>query len=304
MVCKHCLSKPVIYFPINNTQLCKSCFFRYLESKVKKTISKYKLIEPKDHIVVAISGGKDSLTTLSFINKIANKQRTIKITAVLIDEGISNYRSKTIVDAKKFCKKNKITLKVYSFKKEFGFTLDQMIIKLKMKPCTICGVLRRYLLNTKSQLLNANKLATGHNLEDESQSVIMNQFRNNVEISARMGPITGVIINKKFIRRIKPLYLCTEKEIGLFAFLNGFISGYHECPYAEQSYRQDVKDMLNNFDEKYPGTKYSIIQSFLEILPLLKNKYKSNIRLKYCISCGEPTSKEECQACQLIKKLK
>jgi len=306
MTCKNCKIKPVITLPNTNIKLCKSCFIKYFEKKVAKTIRQFKLIENNDNIIVGVSGGKDSITTLYLLNKLPRKHQNIKVTALLIDEGIKGYRNKTIEDAKKFCKEFKIKLKIVSYKKEMKYSLDEIKTKLKINNlCSICGVFRRYLLNKYAKKLKATKLATGHNLDDEAQSVIMNQFKNNIEISARLGPITGIIKDPNFIPRIKPLYLLTEREVASYAFLKGFIGKFTECPNAKFSFRNDVRDMLNNFEEKYPGTKHSIISGFIELLPLLKEKYKKNASdLKACSICGEPSSKEICKACQEMNKIK
>ena len=298
MACKNCKTKPVIKLPNSNVQLCKNDFIKYFEKKAIKTIGKYKLIEKGDYVGVAVSGGKDS-TSLLYILNILAKKNNFKIIGIAIDEGIKGYRDFTLKDLKEFCKKNKINLKIYSFKDEFKSTLDKLV--KKERPCTICGILRRTLLNKKSKELKINKLATGHNLDDESQSVLMNYFRRNIKLSARLGPITGVVKDERFIKRIKPLYFLTEKETTTYAFLKGFIGEYITCPYEVDSYRASVRDMLNDFEEKYPGTKYNVISSFLEILPLLKNKKIAAI--KSCKECGEPSSQDICQACKLVKKI-
>ena len=302
MPCKNCSINPIIQLTNSNIKLCKSCFIRYFEKKAFKTIHQFNLIDKKDKIAVAISGGKDSLSVLNLLNKLAEKRMDIKLTAILIDEGIKGYRNETIKDAKKFCKKNNIKLNIYSFKEEFNYTLDEIKNKLKAKPCSVCGVFRRYLINKKARELKVNKIATGHNLDDEAQAVLMNQFKNNIQVSARLGPITGIKRNPKFIPRIKPFYLLTEKEVMTYAYLNRLTGKYLECPYESESFRCDVRDFLNDFEQKYPGTKHSIISSFLEILPLLKTKYESS-KIKICKSCSEPTSSEVCTACEIRKKL-
>lgn len=136
----------------------------------------------------------------------------------------------------------------------------------------------------------------------------MNYFRNNINISARLGPITGVLNNKNFIRRIKPLYFLTEKEVTTYSYIMGFMDNYMECPHNSQSYRGHIRDMINDFESKYPGTKHGIITSFLEILPLLKANVDYNKDLKSCSVCGEPSSKDVCQACNyaetIVNKMK
>ncbi len=302
-MCNRCKTKPVIKLPNSNISLCKSCFIKYFERKVRKTIRQYKLFKKGQHIGVALSGGKDSLTTLYILNKIAKPQKITKLTAIAIDEGIKGYRDETLKFAKKVCKELNIPLKTTSYKKEFKKTLDQILKKNDIKPCTVCGVFRRFLLNKHAQRLKFDVLATGHNLDDEAQSILMNQFRNNITASARLGPITGIKADKKFIRRIKPLYFLTEKEIMTYAYLKNLATPFNECPYAKESYRDQMRTLINNFDKKYPSSKHSIINSFIEILPLLKKNYKK-AEIKYCKSCGEPSSQKTCQTCNLIKEIK
>ena len=202
MPCKNCLEKPVIKLTNSNIQLCKQHFIRYFERKVLNLIKEYKLVERNDKVGVALSGGKDSLTVLNILNNLKKKIRIFDLEAIAIDEGIKDYRDKTLITAKKFCEDNKIKLHIFSYKKEFGDTLDNFLKKSKFKSCSVCGPFRRYLLNKKSKELGFNKLATGHNLDDEAQTIMMNYFRRNIETSARLGPITGIVKDKRFIRRI------------------------------------------------------------------------------------------------------
>ncbi|MBI2647524.1 TIGR00269 family protein [Candidatus Woesearchaeota archaeon] len=300
MIC--CTEKPIIVLS-GGEKLCKQHFIDYFESKVFKTIRQFDLIGKKENLGVALSGGKDSLTVLHVLNKLSQQNTKIKINAIAIDEGIANYRDKTLHNANRFCFKNKIDLHIYSYKEEFGLTLDEILKILNVKPCTICGIFRRYLLNKKSRGLKLTKLATGHNLDDECQSILMNQFKNNVEASARLGPKVGIIHNNKFVQRIKPLYLCTEKEVTTYAFVNGLLDNFTECPNVRYSFRAEVRDMLNDFEQKFPGTKYSIVNSFLQILPILKQQYKDAI-IMICTKCNEPSSNEICNACVYLEKLK
>ncbi|MBI2652342.1 TIGR00269 family protein [Candidatus Woesearchaeota archaeon] len=297
-----CNEKSVIALPAGE-KLCKNHFIDYFESKVFKTIRQFDLIGKDENLGVALSGGKDSLTVLHLLKKLSKQNQKIKINAIAIDEGISGYRDKTLEKAKEFCNENNIKLHIFSYKEEFGLTLDEMLKILNAKPCTICGIFRRYLLNKKSRELKLTKLATGHNLDDECQSILMNQFKNNIEASARLGPKVGLIQDGKFVQRIKPLYLCTEKEVTAYAFMNGLLDDFAECPNASQSFRAQVRDMLNDFENKFPGTKYSIVNSFLQILPLLKQKFKHEI-IKVCARCNEPSANELCNACVYLEKLR
>ena len=297
-----CDEKPVIELYAGE-KLCKNHFIDYFENKVFKTIRQFDLINKQENLGVALSGGKDSLTVLHILNKLSKQNPKIKINAIAIDEGIKGYRDKTLEKAKDFCDKNNIKLNIFSYEEEFGLTLDEMLKILDVKPCTICGIFRRYLLNKKSRELKLTKLATGHNLDDECQSILMNQLKNNIEASARLGPKVGIIHDDKFIQRIKPLYLCTEKEVTTYAFLSGLLDDFAECPNVSQSFRAQVRDMLNEMEQKFSGTKYSIVNSFLQILPLLKTQFKGHV-VKICSKCNEPSANDVCNACIYLEKLR
>ncbi|MCH8003776.1 MAG: TIGR00269 family protein [Nanoarchaeota archaeon] len=296
-----CNEKPIIELTAGE-KLCKQHFTEYFENKVFKTITKFDLIGKEENLGVAVSGGKDSLTLLNILNKLSKQNPKIKLTAIAINEGIEGYRDKSLITAQNFCDKLNIKLNIYSYEKEFGMPLDNMLKVLDVKPCTICGIFRRYLLNKKSKELGFTKLATGHNLDDECQSIMMNQFKNNIHSSARLGPKVGINENKNFVQRIKPLYLCTEKEVTTYAFVNNILDNFIECPNIGKSYRAQIRDMLNDFEAKFPGTKYSIVNSFLQILPDLKQRFK-DAEVNYCSNCNEPASKDKCNACKYVEKL-
>ncbi len=325
-----CSEKPIVSLEAGE-KLCRGHFIEYFENKVFKTIRQFELIGKEENLGVAVSGGKDSLSLLSILKKLSEQNPKIKLTAIAINEGIEGYRDKSLITAQKFCDKLGIKLNTYSYEEEFGMPLDQMLKILDVKPCTICGIFRRYLLNKKSKESGFTKLATGHNLDDECQSILMNQFKNNIQASARLGPMVGINNslnndtlerssvstpltinnnkinnlknkNKIFVQRIKPLYLCTEKEVTTYAFLNGILDVFNECPNVAKSYRAQVRDMLNDFEAKFPGTKYSIINSFLQTLPDLKAAFK-DAEVNFCKSCGEPAAKDKCNACKFAEML-
>jgi len=313
----------------SNPSLCKEHFTIYFENKVKKAIKDFKLLSKKDKLVVAASGGKDSTVLLYLLKKLGYNPE-----ALAIDEGIRGYRSETLKNLKSFCKQNNITLNIVSYKKEFGEELDTMLHGLKIIPCSLCGTLRRYLLNKYSR--KYNKIATGHNLDDESQSIVMNLLKNNLELNSRLGPKTGIDADrtagtdaniklqiqeisegKGFVQRVKPLYFCTEKEVMAYTLLKGIKVDFAECSHVPESFRAHIRDMLNDYELSHPGTKKSIIKNFLNILPKLKKYYSRNYSnsaknheeknsktLRPCKICGEPSDNETCRACLFLAMVK
>ena len=139
MSCKNCTEAPVFELSESKRTLCRSCFIRYFEKRVHKIIRTYQLLEKEDHVGVAVSGGKDSLTVLHLLSHIP----LIHVTAIAIDEGIAGYREKTLETLKQFCDERNITLHIKSYKETYGKDLDTIVPLLKTKPCSACGVMRR-----------------------------------------------------------------------------------------------------------------------------------------------------------------
>lgn len=303
---------PPVYRLQNGQTLNKNEFINYFEDKVFKTIRKYKLFEKGDKICVAVSGGKDSITVLYLTYKYLKRRGALdNLFALAIDEGIANYREHTLKFLKDFCKKLNVKLEIFSYKTKFGKTLDSSVSTLRdmgknVSPCNICGTFRRNALNTGARNLEATKLVTGHNLDDEAQSILLNIFKNNFKILTRLGPFNGVVGDDKFVPRVKPLYLCSEKEVRLYTILKGFDVGYDECPYSRESFRSHLQDMLNKLEDEHTGIKNSVVNFYLETQGALKESFLEEFgsTVTYCSICGEPSQKKVCNTCEMKKLVK
>jgi uncharacterized protein (TIGR00269 family) len=305
MECSKCGAKAV--HQTTGQAYCKDHFFDYFETKVFRTIKRYKLISKEDRVCVATSGGKDSLAVL-YMTMLYCKKYDIDFFALAIDEGIKNYRDHTLEDLQIFCDTYEIPMTVLSFKTRFGSALDDVqekaIKEYNKKPCTVCGILRRSLLNKGARELGATKLVTGHNLDDEAQSFFMNILKGSMAHNASLGPMTGLSKDSDFVPRVKPLYFISEQETRLFAFLKGFKVNFNECPNIGLSFRASVRDQLNILESKTPGIKHGLVNSFLQVLPELKEKYKNERdSFQYCERCGEPCSGTICNVCKLEEEL-
>lgn len=274
-----------------------------IEKKVNKTIKKNNLFTHKDKVVVAVSGGKDSTVCLYILKKLG-----YDVEGLTIDVNIGDYTRENLKNLQEFCDQNQIKLNIVSFRDEFGMSLCyiQSILKSKdynYSSCKTCGILKRYLLNKYARKLNFNAIATGHNLDDEAQSFIMNIFRNDFKLAIRQGSRTGIIDSDKFIKRVKPLYFVSESDIEKYSKLMGFKVNYGICPCSVGAYRRKYKKILNDFEKEHPHVKNNIIK-FQE---QLKNSVKPNNgkeKINCCENCDEPCSKELCKACQIILELK
>ncbi len=273
-----------------------------VEGRIRRNIKQNNLIKYGDRIAVAVSGGKDSVTCLYTIAKLRDILN-VEVIAISVDEGIKGYREESLKFARKAAKKLKVEHKIASFKKIFGYSLDEIlqVEEFRKKACTFCGVFRRRCINMLAKEVCADKVATGHNLDDEIQAIMMNYIKGNLERLRRLGPIT-LPKREGFVQRIKPLRLIPEKEVALYALLKGYEVYNGECPYIIYAFRHSVRQMINWLERKHPGIKFSILGTYDRLKPLFGKYIKIN-KLKPCKICGEPTAHEVCKVCSLLKKI-
>jgi len=287
-------------------KLCRKCFIKSIEKKVKRVIRQNKLLESKDKVCVALSGGKDSVSCLYILSKIIKKRKDMELFAIAIDEGLGEYREKTIAKAREICEMLNVDLKIFSFKKEFGKSLPEIIKEHpKINSCTICGVLRRYLINKKAREFQATKVAFGFNLNDEAESVFLNFIFGNLDRFLRLGAKVENKKIKKFVPRIKPIREILEEEV--FAYADALGLPYYRkkaCPYGKESVRKTIRKSIYELEDKYPGTTYQIVKFADLLINPLKEKFLKEGKIKYCKICGEPCSREICKACEILKTVK
>jgi len=233
---------------ISERRLCEQHFSDWLENKVKETIDEYNMIKPGERVLVAASGGKDSLTLLKIL-----KQCGYNVTALCIDEGIAGYREKTLADLQAFCAAHEIPLIIRTFKEEKGRTLDEMNSK---HPCTECGIYRREMMAAVAK--DFDVIATGHNMDDEAQAILMNVFKHH-----KLKPKPVLAGNDAYKRKVKPLYFIPEADVRRYAFIHNLISEFTECRNASSSHRRAIQKFLENRELEKPGAKEMLVRNYL-----------------------------------------
>jgi uncharacterized protein (TIGR00269 family) len=301
MKCDRCERDAVIFIRYNGEHLCKEHFIDFLEKRVKHEIRKQVNIKKGDRIAVAVSGGKDSSVALYLMKKIFSVRKDVEIIAITVDEGIEGYRDIALKYLSEFVKELGVEHHVYKIKDYIGYSIDEASkIDGELVPCTYCGVFRRKIINMAAKELRANYVATGLNLDDTAQSIVMNMVRGDVERLLRLGPHD--LIKEDLIPRIQPLRMIPEKEVLLYAILIN-IKFYHgECPYASRALRNDFRYCVDLWESRHPGSRHSIISFYDEIKRNLEKNYK-NTKLNKCKICGDPTTSEICKSCELKLRL-
>lgn len=305
MTCDHCSSEAITFIRYNGSHLCDRHFMSYVERRVKKELRAQVDLSRGMRIGVAVSGGKDSMVTLDLVHRILGKIRDVEIHCISVDEGIEGYRGPSLKIVQRYCQEHSIPYHEVSMKENIGIDMDFIAPHcVEHSPCTYCGVFRRKCLNAKARELGCGHLATGLNLDDTAQSLLMNFVRGDIERMARMGPHTK--IQPGLIPRIQPLRVIPEKESYLYAIVTGLDFHDDECPYADAALRNQYRWITDELESRSPGSKFSILSSYEKLAPLLRDNIPA-AELHSC-RCGEPTLGSKCRACalldELMKKLK
>jgi len=310
--CTFCRRRNAVYMrPYSGEKLCAKCFIESIEAKVRTTIAKYEMLQPNDKIMVGVSGGKDSLTLLHILAQTEKNYPKASLSAVTVDEGIKGYRDEALKFAVENCRKLGVEHTVTSFKDLFGVKLDELVKLIAEKkkaqsgltPCSYCGVLRRRALNLAARKARANKLATAHNLDDETQTILLNLLHGDPLRIARVKPyLAEKRKNVKFVQRVKPLCEVPEKETAFYAYLRRIEFQAVPCPYASTALRNDIRVMLNRLEEKHAGLKFTLFKSAERMRSALE-KMAAKVKLRECKFCGEPTVTDVCKVCSMLLEI-
>ena len=310
IVCDICRTRSAQFLQHHTRKrVCKTCFENDIVSRVRDTIKRFNMISEGDKILVAVSGGKDSLTLLDIL---ANLIDNNKLVALSIIEGISGYnREADIASVRRITRMYGIDYLVVSLRDFIGYSVDDFMYaqqKLKIRSplsaCTFCGIARRRVMNSIAREIGATKIATGHNLDDEIQTYIINILRGDIVRLIQSHPLSTPH-SHSLVKRIKPLRYVYEYETTIYAYIKGFHFQDTECPYINQrpTLRAKIRSMLVEIESKSPGILLNLIRYLDTVIEPLVLKYqRESITLPQCIKCGEPTSPKRtvCKFCTLV----
>jgi uncharacterized protein (TIGR00269 family) len=298
--CTSCSENAIYTREYEGVSFCPKCFQHAVEERVRKTITHHQMLDYDDHVAVAVSGGKDSLTLLNVLVKLEGRFPKSRLTAVCVDEGIEGYRDEAIELARNACNQLGVEQVVVSYRELFGVTTDQIAaLKLGKTPCAYCGVFRRKAINKAAADIGATKIATAHNLDDEVQTVLLNMLHGDPMRIVRSGPVLKDP-RGKFLPRIKPLSDIPEKEVVLYAYLRGIEFQSIECPHGHEALRNDIRAFMNQLEQKHPGSKFTLQRTAERLRDTLTETTPLS-ELRECEKCGDPTPHQLCEACVMLQ---
>lgn len=292
MRCRMCGQPAVLRLRAYRLNLCPQCLREFVARRVKKAIKEYRLLEPGERVLVAVSGGKDSLGLWDLLDRLGYPTK-----GFYIDLGIGDYSRRSEEMVRAFAQARGLEVHVERVRDHFyGMGIPELSRLDHRPPCSLCGMVKRYLMN-KVAVEGGWVLATGHNLDDEAATLLGNVLDWKEGYLGRQAP--RLEASEGFARRVKPLVLCTEREMAAYAITSGIQYILEECPFSHGATSLFYKDLLNQLEEHSPGSKLRFYRNFLKVRHLFRVEEPP---LRPCTRCGFPTVTEVCNFCRLKEK--
>ena len=297
MKCKRCGDTAVVSLPSHTTGFCAPCFLEFFRRQVDRGIEGQKLLEPGERILVALSGGKDSLSLMLALSELGHD-----VTALHIDLGIPGSSDAARAAVERFCARHGFALIVRNMTEE-GLPLPKVKERLHRPICSACGSIKRHYFNRVALEQGFAVLATGHNLDDETARLFSNTLRWDAAYLSVQGP--RLESETGFARKIKPFWRLTEFEIANYALLRGIENHYAPCPYSAGASFTMYKRVWLDIEAAMPGRKLHFYQSFLERgkKAFAAAEAGRGETLRACAECGSPSSHEVCGVCRIRRAL-
>jgi len=294
MKCKICKEKSLIRLRAHNISLCKDHFLSFVLDRVQKAIRTYQLFAVGERILVAISGGKDSLALFEILQRLG-----YPVEGLHVDMGIEGFSDQAIDTVAHFLTDRRAPFHLYSLLDVAGVGITRMASRLKRPPCTLCGMMRRYLMNRFAWEHGFSSLATGHNLDDEGATLLGNTTNWHVGYLAKQAPLLPAS-HPRLVKKVKPLVLLSEREVLAYSILRELPYQEERCPHARGATSVKNKIALNLIEYHSPGTKIRFYQEFQKNRTIFSQPEPTHHQS--CSVCGFLTTREKCQFCTIVQR--
>ncbi len=290
MRCRRCKAPAIIELRRHNAAFCRDCFLRHVREQVRRAIEGYDMLEPSDRILVAVSGGKDSLALWDVLLDLG-----YGADGLYLGLGIGEYSSRSNEVVRAFARDRGAHLVEVDLARDYGFDVPTAGRKGSRSTCAVCGLSKRYVFNRAARQGGYDVIATGHNLDDEAATLLGNTLRWQTDYIARQFP--ALPAEEGLARKVKPLHRLSELETAAYAFLRGVDYVVEECPLVAGNTQLRYKDAMNRLESASPGTKAQFFLGYLDrAAPLFATQ--DDATLTTCLSCGEPTIGRFCAFCR------
>ncbi|MGI8751889.1 MAG: tRNA(Ile)-lysidine synthetase [Acidimicrobiales bacterium] len=297
MRCRSCGHPAVIDVRRHNAAFCSACFVRHCAEQVRRAIDAFSMIGAGDRVLVAVSGGKDSLALWDLMVDMG-----YDADGLYLGLGIEGYSEPSAEPARAFAARRGLKLIEIDLPTDLGFDIPTAARAAKRAPCSACGMSKRHLFNAAAVEGGYDVVATGHNLDDEAAVLYGNVLRWDLAYLGRQLPVLPGVDG--FARKVKPLIRLSERDTAAYCVLKGIDYMVEECPMAAGNRHLNYKNALNEVEVRSPGTKAAFYFGFLErIAPLVASvAEEERADLHPCPTCGSPTVAERCAFCRLVER--
>jgi len=299
--CKKCDQPAVIRMHQHRLALCKEHFVEWVLNRVADTIRSFRMFSPKKKILVAVSGGKDSLVLWDILLKLGYKADGLHLNL-----GIGEYSERSLDYVLKFADSHpEADLIIVDIKERYGMSVPELAEAKKhgrgRKICSLCGLVKRHEMNRVANERGYDVVATGHNLDDEAATLLGNLLNWKIEYLAHQSPVLPSTY-PGLVRKVRPLVRLYERETAAYALVEGIEYIREECPHALGAKSLLYKEILNRLEDEMPGAKQRFYMDFLKARRegLIKLQPPPAQQLHPCEVCGQPTSAPgKCAFCRL-----
>ena len=297
MKCTKCRGTAILELRRHNAAFCAPDFLAFFKNQVKEAIRKFRMLERDEHVLVAVSGGKDSLALWDVL--IEEGYRT---TGLYLDLGIFDYSVASKAKCETFAAAHGVPLLVVAVADEVGAPVPVIKDVTRRPPCSGCGLSKRYLMNRAALEHGIPVVATGHNLDDEAATLFGSVLHWQTEALPRQSPALPST-HAKLARRVKPLYRLSERETAAYAFLRKIDYIVEECQFAKGATSIAHKEILSRLEDVSPGAKHNFLFGFLEKARPAFERAEA-VTLNECVRCGQVTTGTLCAFCKLADQVK
>lgn len=297
-LCSKCGRSADTYLRYAKLNLCREHFIDYILARVEDTVKRYRMIKPRARILAAVSGGKDSSTMLLTLSKLTGKL-DFELTALHIDLGIDGYSREARMIVEEVCRIAGVRYAIIGLEDLLGLSIPKLARGIHRPPCSICGAVKRYLLNLAGVEAGVDMVALGHHLDDLTVYILKNFLLQNLEDIRKLGPKTegydGFLVG-----RIRPLYEVYERDTALYVSFAGIPYQSVECPFHSVGMEDRIRAFLDRMEEDSPGFKIAFARSIARSL----SKYpQPRYEIRRCSLCGMPSQSDVCSFCRMMSKV-
>ena len=323
--CHACGQPSIIEIPRHRNAYCADDFIEHVRSQVRNAIDRHHMLSYDDRVLVAVSGGKDSLALWDVLLDMG-----YRADGLYLGLGIGGYSDRSEQVVRNFADKRAATLRTVDLAAEYGYDIPQATHVPNRSSCGVCGLSKRYVFNRAAREGGYDVMATGHNLDDEAANLLGNVLRWQTPFMARQSPclpateagganaagghrtaatrrndagghrLSGTADNDGapgpagvgLAKKVKPLYRLGEREMAAYCVVKGLDYVVEECPMVAGNTVLRYKDALNELERHSPGTKASFLFGFLDRVQEahFAEADEAGSTLVACRECGMPTT--------------